>query len=182
MKRVVRTLAIAMGIGLILGGGYVLAAERGRQRVEKVKRELARQAAAHASLRGAKGEAPKDNALCLLCHSNLRDETLAATHLQHGVTCALCHGISCEHMNDETSRTRPDILFGRAEVAPFCDRCHKAHRRPAKVAEFLTAWKGKVRPNGRLILQQAICTDCHGTHVLTAVPVLTPESLPSADH
>ena len=44
------------------------------------------------------------------------------------------------------------------------------------MAAFLAEWKGKTRPNGRLILQQATCTDCHGTHVLMAVPVIGGQS------
>ena len=115
---------------------------------------------------------PQDNSLCLLCHMNLEKEELVVQHLAEGVTCAHCHGVSAEHRNDETSRTRPDVLFGRAEVAPFCRKCHKRHKEHARVDAFLAQWQGKTRPNGRLILAQAMCTDCHGVHVMTAVPVV----------
>ncbi len=36
--------------------------------------------------------------------------------------------------------------------------------------------RGKTRPSGRPILQQATCTDCHGTHVIMAVPVVGGQS------
>jgi hypothetical protein len=140
-------------------------------RVERVKRRIAREIAAQAALRGAKAELPKDNSSCLLCHANLENEQLVKAHLAVGVTCALCHGLSYEHKNDETSRTKPDVTYGRAEVARFCQRCHGKHRNRQAVARFLEQWRGKTRPNGRLILQQAMCTDCHGIHVMVAVPV-----------
>jgi len=115
---------------------------------------------------------PGDNSRCLLCHMNFQAEELVAQHLVQGITCADCHGASSEHRNDETSRTKPDILFGRAEVAPSCLACHEEHKYPDRVAAFLEKWVGKTRPNGRLILRQAMCTDCHGIHVIMAVPVM----------
>jgi hypothetical protein len=170
MKR----LAVALAAASIAAGAIALAQSL-QERTDQVKREIAEEAAKHAALRDSAGALPGDNALCLLCHANFRDEELAAVHLQHGVTCAVCHGLSFEHMNDETSRTKPDILFGRAQVAAFCTRCHEDHARPDKVAAFLAEWKGKTRPNGRLIFQQAMCNDCHGTHALPSAPVLTGE-------
>ncbi len=151
----------------------VVLAQVASERAEQTKQELREGAQAHAALRGATGEIPEDNGLCTPCHMNFRKETLAASHLEQGVTCAMCHGVSYEHMNDETSRTKPDILFGRAEVAEFCSRCHEGHKDPAKVEAFLAEWKSKTRPNGRLILQQAMCTDCHGEHAMVRVPVLS---------
>lgn len=172
MPRSPTPLAYLLAIGLVLAGICAVTAQKLHDRADRVKREIAKAAARHASLRGAKGVLPEDNSLCLLCHANFRDEELAARHLGQGITCAHCHGISYEHMDDETSRTKPDILFGRAEVAAFCRRCHSQHQRPEKVAAFLNEWKGKTRPNGRLILQQAMCTDCHGEHAIVTVPVL----------
>jgi hypothetical protein len=142
------------------------------ERCDAVKREIREQAAAHAALRGAAGKIPEDNELCLLCHANFRQELLATQHLAAGISCAMCHGVSHEHMNDETSRTKPDYLFGRAEVAAFCNRCHEGHKAPERVEAFLTEWKGRTRPNGRLILPQAMCTDCHGEHAMLRTPVM----------
>jgi len=52
----------------------------------------------------------------------------------------------------------------------------RAGRSPEEVAAFLDDWQGKTRPNGRLILRQAMCTDCHGEHGIMAVPVVTNEA------
>lgn len=109
---------------------------------------------------------PKDNSECLVCHSNFEKEDIASIHLKNGVTCAYCHGISIEHMDDEECAATPDILFGRAEVGPFCKKCHAAHKDPDAVAKFLAERKSKRMKNGRLILDNAICTDCHGSHRL----------------
>ena len=168
MHRVASILAVA-----VLAAGAIALANGLQERTAKVKRQIAKEAARHAALRGSPGTLPSDNSLCVLCHANFREEELVTVHLPHGVTCAVCHGVSFEHMNDETSRTKPDILFGRAQVAPFCTRCHGPHADPEKVQAFLTEWKGKARPNGRLILKQAMCTDCHGVHAIPSTPVLT---------
>jgi hypothetical protein len=175
MRRSPAALVWMVGGALLLIAICVTVAQELHERAERVKREIAEAAAEHASLRGSEGALPNDNSLCLLCHSNLREEELVTTHLAQGITCAHCHGISYEHMDDETSRTKPDILFGRAEIAAFCSRCHGEHEAPEKVAAFLDEWNGKTRPNGRLILRQAMCTDCHGEHVILTVPVLSEE-------
>ena len=168
MRRLAAILAVA-----VLAAGAVALAQSLQERTARVKRQIAREAAKRAALRGSAGALPADNSLCVLCHANFRDEELATVHLRQGVTCAVCHGLSFEHMNDETSRTKPDTLFGRAQVAAFCTRCHGRHAQPEKVQAFLAEWKGKTRPNGRLILQQAMCTDCHGVHAIPSAPVLT---------
>ncbi len=175
MKRCTFFLVAIATCGLLLGVCYLVLGQDIRERTEVVKQEMAKDAAAHAALRGADGRPPKDNSLCLLCHANFREETLVTDHTKGGITCTHCHGISFEHMDDETSRTKADIMFGRAEVAPFCQRCHEGHQEPDKVAAFLAEWKSKTRPNGRVILQQAMCTDCHGEHVILKVPVVTGE-------
>lgn len=109
---------------------------------------------------------PKNNSACLVCHINFETEPIAARHLKQGITCARCHGISYDHMNDEEAAAKPDVLFGRAEVDPYCRSCHRAHKNPAAVAKFMAEWEGKRRPQGRLILPDATCTDCHGLHRL----------------
>ncbi len=109
---------------------------------------------------------PKDNSMCLTCHINFEKEEVASTHLKKGITCAHCHGVSRDHMNDEEAAAKPDILFGRTEVEPACRKCHQSHKNPEAVSKFLAEWKGKRRPHGRLILSNAVCTDCHGLHRL----------------
>ncbi len=114
---------------------------------------------------------PEGNSLCLVCHLDLSEEVLATTHLAAGVTCASCHGPSTGHMHDEMLMTKPDVLFGRSEVQDLCLTCHppqppsmQVHAGPPAVAKFFEEWFGKSRPNGRVITDAAICTDCHGTH------------------
>ena len=107
-----------------------------------------------------------DNSFCLVCHINFAEEELAAKHLAQGMTCMTCHGDSFDHRDDESHRTPPDILYGRAEIEPFCKGCHEAHRDPENVEAYRLAHKGETRPNGRTIRRKSVCTDCHGVHVV----------------
>lgn len=117
-------------------------------------------------------ELAKDNSHCLVCHVDFESELIAAKHVVKKITCTYCHGPSELHMSDEMAITKPDILFGRAEVVPFCRKCHKRHKNPSAVKAFHNRWLGKFRPNGRVIRREAICTDCHGRHViLRATPI-----------
>ena len=104
-------------------------------------------------------------------------EQLTIDHAAMGITCDLCHGPTIEHMHDEMLMTAPDRLFGRREIRDFCssDACHapddgrqyytfEDHTDPAKPLAFAKQWHGRMRPNGRAITDDAVCTDCHGTH------------------
>ena len=105
-----------------------------------------------------------DNEGCVECHAGFEGEKIAAVHLKHGVTCMGCHGDSDAHRTDEKSVTRPDVLWGRAEMTAFCRQCHAKHENPLKVKAYLAEWNGKRRPNGRLIAEDSACLDCHGGH------------------
>lgn len=107
-----------------------------------------------------------DNGLCYVCHLDLQKEAITTSHLGEDIGCTDCHGRSAEHMHDEMLMTKPDQLFGRREVNDMCGTCHDdAHEDvEAEVAAFLNEWRGRDRPNGRVITEQSICTDCHGTH------------------
>jgi len=107
---------------------------------------------------------PADNSPCLVCHADLEDEVIVREHATEGIGCASCHGPSEVHGGDELNIMTPDVLFGRSEIAPFCEACHPKHEKPGEVATFLATWKGKRRPNGRMILDDSVCTDCHGNH------------------
>lgn len=117
---------------------------------------------------------PADNSECLVCHADFKEETLSAKHEKAGVGCPKCHGPSADHGDDELNIMLPDVLFGRSEIAPFCTTCHKKEDHPAgeKYEAFVNKWKGKYRPNGRVIRSKAICTDCHGNHA-----VLSPDQM-----
>jgi hypothetical protein len=107
---------------------------------------------------------PADNRLCLVCHELLATELISQKHEAKNILCIDCHGQSRLHMEDEMLMTRPDVLFGRTEVDPFCRGCHPGHKDPAKVQAFLDEWRGRDRPNGRVVTSTSICMDCHGTH------------------
>jgi hypothetical protein len=108
----------------------------------------------------------KDNEPCLVCHLDFKRETITASHQKAGMTCASCHGDSEAHRADEMNIIRPDVLWGRAEIVPFCRQCHKGHKDPAKLEAFHKEWDGKRRPNGRWVMEESVCTDCHGVHAI----------------
>ncbi|MHC4120121.1 MAG: family 16 glycoside hydrolase [Planctomycetota bacterium] len=117
------------------------------------------------------------NGKCYVCHPIMKTEELTTSHLEMGVTCDTCHGASTEHMHDEMLMTKPDLLFGRSQVRKMCSNptCHKSggdrelygrqdHMDIEAVEAFFEKWTGRMRPNGRNITPDSICTDCHGTH------------------
>jgi hypothetical protein len=107
---------------------------------------------------------PAVNSLCYVCHIDLQTEFIAATHLKHDIGCDNCHGETTNHMHDEMLMTKPDVLIGRTEVKDLCRKCHQSHKEPTSVETFRKKWQGRRRPNGRVINNESICTDCHGTH------------------
>lgn len=112
------------------------------------------------------GSRPTDNQPCLVCHELLADELISREHELESILCVDCHGLSRSHSEDKMLMIKPDLLFGRSEVEPFCRSCHPAHKDMAKVDAFLSEWHGRERPNGRVVTSASICTDCHGTHNL----------------
>jgi hypothetical protein len=119
------------------------------------------------------------NSKCYVCHPTMKAEAITVDHLAMDITCDQCHGPSIEHMHDEMLMTEPDLLFGRSEVERMCSdpSCHaprddratyglQDHKDPAKVKAFHDEWLGRTRPNGRAIMKNPVCTDCHGTHNL----------------
>ena len=126
----------------------------------------------------SQAEKPDGNSKCYVCHPAMKTEELTTEHLELDVTCDVCHGASTEHMHDEMLMTKPDLLFGRSEVRGMCSSCHtpgqdshvfsfKDHKNPEAVKAFFKKWTGRIRPNGRNISADSVCTDCHGTHNIT---------------
>jgi len=122
-------------------------------------------------------EKPSGNSKCYVCHPDMKTEDISTMHLEMDVTCDVCHGASTEHMHDEMLMTGPDLLFGRKEVERMCSdpTCHKPgegrdmygrqdHKNQEAVEAFFQKWTGRMRPNGRAVNANSICTDCHGTH------------------
>ncbi|MBN1804530.1 MAG: DUF1080 domain-containing protein [Sedimentisphaerales bacterium] len=129
--------------------------------------------------RESQAEKSDENSKCYVCHPALKTEELTVSHLDMGVACDECHGLSTEHMHDEMLMTQPDLLFGRSEVCEMCSNpsCHKPggersvygledHDSEA-LEEFIKSWRGRIRPNGRAVTHNSVCTDCHGTHNIT---------------
>jgi hypothetical protein len=125
----------------------------------------------------SQAEKSNENSKCYVCHPDMKTEKISTIHVEMGVSCDVCHGLSTEHMHDEMLMTKPDLLFGRSEVRRMCSNssCHKPggdrevygrqdHKNPAAVAAFFEKWTGRMRPNGRAVTHDSVCTDCHGTH------------------
>jgi hypothetical protein len=122
-------------------------------------------------------EKPNENSKCYVCHPDMKTEEITTSHVEMGVSCDECHGPTTEHMHDEMLMTEPDLKFGRSEVERMCSNpsCHKPggdreiygrqdHKNPTAVEEFFEKWTGRMRPNGRAVTHDSVCTDCHGTH------------------
>jgi hypothetical protein len=122
-------------------------------------------------------EKPNENSKCYVCHPGMKTEEISTIHVAMGVSCDVCHGSSTEHMHDEMLMTEPDLLYGRSEVQKMCSNpsCHmpgegrevygrQDHKNPAVVEAFFEKWTGRMRPNGRAVTHNSVCTDCHGTH------------------
>jgi len=107
-----------------------------------------------------------DNSACLDCHMDFAEELIAAKHLENGFACTACHGNSVAHGEDEGNVTKPDVLFGRAQIGVFCKRCHPEHPSTPAYEDFLDEWLGRRRPSGVVLLKDATCTDCHGRHTI----------------
>lgn len=135
---------VAAGLVFVLIGGFA-----GRLQAEKQAEEKS-----------------GGNSKCYVCHAGMKTEEVTTGHLAADVTCDECHGSSIEHMQDEMLMTEPDLLFGRQEVIWMCMRCHNGHEKPEAVEAFRKEWAGRMRPNGRTIGADSVCTDCHGTHNL----------------
>ena len=120
--------------------------------------------------RDSEAEQQDGNSKCYVCHPDLKTEELTVSHLAMGVTCDECHGLSTEHMHDEMLMTQPDLLFGRSEVRQMCSdpSCHKpggersvyglADHDIKAVEEFIESWRGRIRPNGRAVTKDSVCT------------------------
>lgn len=102
-----------------------------------------------------------DNSRCFVCHINYVKEELAVDHALADIGCAKCHGVSDEHIADESwawgkNGTPPEIMYPRAKINPLCLGCHERNKlNPKKHKDFL-AGTGK----------EKYCTDCHGDHRL----------------
>jgi len=109
---------------------------------------------------GMTTKAAAENAACFVCHANYRYEALASRHAKANIGCAVCHGQSLAHKNDENNTTPPEKIYSADRINPFCQGCHNSHDVPAGkvVAHWLERHPDKT-DHGRIV-----CTDCHGDH------------------
>ena len=107
-----------------------------------------------AAWKAQKVSEPADNSYCDVCHLNYQEEKLAKTHKRAGVGCETCHGISDKHSEDEDNVIRPDIMYAKAQVMPFCMGCHKKEKL-LKEDEHEDLFSNSAAPKDT-------CTDCHG--------------------
>ncbi len=110
----------------------------------------------------AQARPPADNEACFVCHTNYREEPLAAAHATRNVACMDCHGKSNAHRNDENNTTPPDTMYPRDAIDRACAACHDGHDVPARdvIARWLARGAGQEDPAA------IVCTDCHGEHRL----------------
>ncbi len=108
----------------------------------------------------------KDNSVCLVCHMDMEAEEIVVVHLKAGIVCAACHGPSEVHRSDELNIMKPEVVFGRSEIDPFCRACHRTHTSSEQYTRFVKEWTGRRRLNGRMVTSGSTCMDCHGNHAI----------------
>ena len=114
----------------------------------------------HQASVGVTTQAEIENADCFVCHANYRYETLVNDHARANIGCAVCHGQSFEHKNDENNTTPPEKMYPADRIDSFCQGCHNSHDVPPSkvVAHWLKRYPDKTVPD------KNVCTDCHGEH------------------
>jgi hypothetical protein len=109
---------------------------------------------------GVTTQAAVENTACFVCHVNYNLEPLASRHAKANIGCAVCHGQSFEHKNDENNTTPPEKMYPADKIDSFCRSCHNSHDVPPSkvVAHWLKRYPDKTVPD------EIVCTDCHGNH------------------
>ena len=105
-------------------------------------------------------QAAVENAACFVCHANYKFEALANLHAKANIGCAVCHGQSFEHKNDENNTTPPEKMYPVENINSFCKGCHNSHDVPP--SKVVALWL-KRNPD-KTGLDKVVCTDCHGDH------------------
>jgi len=103
-----------------------------------------------------------DNAPCLVCHVNYKDEPLARQHADVKIGCVKCHGKSFAHRNDENNTTPPETMYPADEIDRACGKCHTSHNVPP--AKVIARWQKRCPT--KTDPKEICCTDCHGQHRL----------------
>ncbi len=122
---------------------------------------------------------------CLECHSQMAGDLQApaaafrsSVHLQHGFTCAACHGGDPNSDDPEAAMSKAHGFVGvppRTAVPKLCARCHSdpnfmrkynPSERVDQDAEYETSVHGQRLAKGDV--RVAVCIDCHGVHDIRA--------------
>ena len=109
---------------------------------------------------GMTTEAAVENVACFVCHANYRGEFIADCHAKANVGCAVCHGDSLAHRNDENNTTPPETMYSADKIDSFCQGCHNSHDVPP--GKVVARW-AKCNPD-KTDPDKIVCTDCHGDH------------------
>lgn len=91
---------------------------------------------------------------CSMCHVDVEIEILKAKtkHMESGVDCITCHGLSIGHIQDEINEVKPYRVITKKTTNSFCHGCH----------DTSTSHDEK-------IISRMACTNCHDAHA-TFVP------------
>ena len=115
----------------------------------------------------------QDN-MCKVCHSELQVEFRQSVHAKEGITCVSCHGGNPAATDEEQGHAgdfRP--IPSRAQIPAFCAECHadQQQMKPYGIATdqyalYMTSEHGRQLAQGDTSV--AVCSDCHGTHLVLA--------------
>lgn len=120
----------------------------------------------------------KEENSCIVCHSDIAEETKDSIHSQNGITCQNCHGGDATKADKESAKAPGTGYIGipdKKQLVGICGECHANVEvmnfygiRTDQLAQYKTSLHGKK------LLQEsdthvAACSDCHGYHDVLAV-------------
>lgn len=86
---------------------------------------------------------------CSMCHVDVEIEILKAKtkHMEAGVDCITCHGLSIGHIQDEINEVKPGRVITKKSMNSFCSGCHDTSA-----------------SHNEKIISRTVCTSCHDAH------------------
>jgi hypothetical protein len=120
---------------------------------------------------------------CMVCHGEQKVEFKESIHAKVEILCHNCHGGDPSSLDQERSMSKKAGFTGkptRKEVVFLCGNCHADQKRMKsfgipthQLEDYKTSQHG-IAVLEKNDFQAAICTDCHGTHLI--LPPDNPES------
>jgi len=120
---------------------------------------------------------------CMVCHGEQKVEYKESTHAKMGILCHDCHGGDPSSLDQEISMSKKAGFKGqptRRELVFLCGNCHADQKRMKpfgipthQLEDYRTSQHG-IAVLEKNDFAAAICTDCHGTHLI--LPPDNPES------